>query len=418
MSIRIRVKADSVSALTGATYITDGASLGGEDIFAGKSGNILNYKGLVAGANITLTPDADTITISSTGGGGTGITSGVTEQEFNAYTASTEQRLSGIEEDIVYISGKTDSKLSINSFNAYSAATHLIAGSNITLTPGVGGITISSTGGGGGSGTTGNYVSASTFNQYTGTTAPATYVSKTAYNIYTGDTLTALNARVLKTVFSTYTGTTAPATYQSKSSIVTLTGTTLPATYASKTAFNAFTGTTAPATYQSKSSIVTLTGTTLPATYALKSVFNGYTGTTAPATYQSKSSIVTLTGTTLPATYQSKSSIVTLTGTTLPATYAPIRPTIVTLSTTTVLDATYNGKIIEASGTITITLPNSMSAGYQVTIINVGTGVITVAASTTLNTLDSRTKLSFRYASAYFYHSGSNIYNGFGNLTS
>lgn len=400
MALRVRVKADSASIITGSSYVSNGASLGGETVFAGKSGSILNFKGLVAGSNITLTPDADTITISSTGGGGTGITSGVTEQEFNAYTASTEQRLSGLEDDIVYISGKTDSKLSIASFNAFSAATHLIAGANITLTPGVGGITISSTGGGGGSGTTGNYVSASTFNQYTGTTAPATYVSKTAYNIYTGDTLTALNARVLKTVFSTYTGTTAPSTYQSKSSIAVLTGTTLPATYASKSAFNAFTGTTAPATYQTKSSIVTLTGTTLPATYALKSSFLTFTGTTAPATYQGKSSIVTLTGTTLPATYAQKN------------------PAKFTLTGATTLSAIHDGAIIECSGTFTVTLPTGMVNMWQVTIVNTSSGVITIASAGTLASLDSRTKLSFANAVATAYHSGSNLMRLFGNLTS
>lgn len=72
---------------------------------------------------------------------------------------------------------------------------------------------------------------------------------------------------VSATTFNFYTGTTAPAQFQSHSSIVTFTGTTLPATYHTKSAFNSFTGTTLPANYQSHSSIVTLTGTTLPSTY-------------------------------------------------------------------------------------------------------------------------------------------------------
>lgn len=49
--------------------IQNGANLGsGEVIFAGKSGTNLNFKTLVAGTNVTLTPDGTSITISSAGG--------------------------------------------------------------------------------------------------------------------------------------------------------------------------------------------------------------------------------------------------------------------------------------------------------------------------------------------------------------
>jgi len=52
-----------------ARYVRNGASLGlGEAVFAQKTGTNLEFKSLVAGTNVTLTPSADTITISSSGG--------------------------------------------------------------------------------------------------------------------------------------------------------------------------------------------------------------------------------------------------------------------------------------------------------------------------------------------------------------
>ena len=45
---------------------------GGQGVFGAKSGVDLRFKSLVAGANITMSADANTITINSTGGGGGG----------------------------------------------------------------------------------------------------------------------------------------------------------------------------------------------------------------------------------------------------------------------------------------------------------------------------------------------------------
>lgn len=79
------------------------------------------------------------------------------------------------------------------------------------------------------------------------------------------------------------------------------------------------------------------------------------------------------------------------------------------------LDATFAGKIVEANGTFTITLPNSMSTGMWVDIVNVGTGTITLAASTTLQS--SGTKLATQYTGASCYHRGSNVWIAVGKLT-
>ncbi len=52
-----------------AGAITGGASLGGDAIYAGVSGQTMDFKGLVAGTNITLTPSSNTITIAASSSG-------------------------------------------------------------------------------------------------------------------------------------------------------------------------------------------------------------------------------------------------------------------------------------------------------------------------------------------------------------
>ena len=55
----------------------------------------------------------------------TGGTTGdyVTNDTFTGYTATTETRITGIEDDVNYLSGVTDTKLNISDFNTYSANT-------------------------------------------------------------------------------------------------------------------------------------------------------------------------------------------------------------------------------------------------------------------------------------------------------
>lgn len=90
---------------------------------------------------------------------------------------------------------------------------------------------------------------------------------------------------------------------------------------------------------------------------------------------------------------------------------------IVALVSTTTLNATHKNKIIECSGTFTVTLPDSMPIGYEVDIINVGSGVVTIAATTTLQSKGGNTKLASQYGGASAYHRGSNVWILVGDLS-
>lgn len=80
--------------------------------------------------------------------------------------------------------------------------------------------------------------------------------------------------------------------------------------------------------------------------------------------------------------------------------------------------STDNGSIIEASGNITITLPNSMATGYQAVIVRVGGGdtSVNIVASGTLFSKDSSTHLRNQWAGATVYHRGSNQWVAMGDL--
>jgi hypothetical protein len=90
---------------------------------------------------------------------------------------------------------------------------------------------------------------------------------------------------------------------------------------------------------------------------------------------------------------------------------------IVSLSANTTLNATHKNKIVECNGTFTVTLPNSMPIGYKVDLINVGAGIITIAASGTLQSKGGNTKLSSQYGGASAYHRGSNVWILVGDLS-
>jgi len=89
---------------------------------------------------------------------------------------------------------------------------------------------------------------------------------------------------------------------------------------------------------------------------------------------------------------------------------------IVTVNATHTLLAANAGKIHECDGTFTVTLPDGLDAGYQVTLVNVGTGVITLAAATTLQSADGALTLATQYKAAVVYHRGADVWLAAGGL--
>lgn len=114
---------------------------------------------------------------------------------------------------------KFDTKLDITSFNSYSASTLTNINSRLLKT---------------------------TFNGYTGTTAPATYLSIANFNAYSGSTAVLIGTKLSISTFNTYTGTTLPAAYLSKSAFNAYSATTLTNIQSRllTTSFNAYSATT------------------------------------------------------------------------------------------------------------------------------------------------------------------------------
>mgnify|MGYP000161338055 FL=1 len=85
------------------------------------------------------------------------------------------------------------------------------------------------------------------------------------------------------------------------------------------------------------------------------------------------------------------------------ATKAPLAQFVNAQSANYTLQASDNGGIIKASGTITITVPDAVFAeGERVDIVNEGTGVITIAAGAgvTILSKDSAVTIDAQYAAA------------------
>lgn len=116
---RSTADAHPISAITGLQTITD---------------SVVNASTLVAGTNVTLTPSGNNLVISASGGGdgGSSIHNDLTGRELS--DAHPISAITGLEA----ITDQVDNALP------------LIAGSNIIITPGESGITISAIGGGGG----------------------------------------------------------------------------------------------------------------------------------------------------------------------------------------------------------------------------------------------------------------------------
>ena len=81
------------------------------------------------------------------------------------------------------------------------------------------------------------------------------------------------------------------------------------------------------------------------------------------------------------------------------------------------IDSSYNGKIIECSGTFAVTFSNALTAGFKCDIINVGTGVITLASTGTLQTKNSNRKLASQYGGASAYSRSTGVILAVGDLT-
>lgn len=88
----------------------------------------------------------------------------------------------------------------------------------------------------------------------------------------------------------------------------------------------------------------------------------------------------------------------------------PIDAGIVAVNGARDLATTDNGKILECTGTFALNCPNGLDAGFQVALVNVGSGTITITATTTLQSKDSAVTLDTQYAAATLYHRGSNVW--------
>ena len=179
------------ATLTGLNTVTPTAGAGTADQLLGvnHAGTAVEYKTLTAGANVTITPSAGAITISSSGGGGGGGTGTVTSVSltgdgtiFNSTVSGSPITVAGTlapalltQSANTFLAGPSTGSavapsfryLGVNDFAASPAANKvlginaagtgteyksIVAGSNVTVTPGVGTITIAATGGGGGGG--------------------------------------------------------------------------------------------------------------------------------------------------------------------------------------------------------------------------------------------------------------------------
>lgn len=80
------------------------------------------------------------------------------------------------------------------------------------------------------------------------------------------------------------------------------------------------------------------------------------------------------------------------------------------------LQASDAGRVIEATGEITITLPDGLDTGFQCTIVNVGSDTVTLSAATTLQSAGSAVTLATQYEGCVVYHRGGNVWLALGGL--
>jgi len=139
----------------------------------------------------------------------------------------------------------------------------------------------------------------------------------------------------------------------------------------------------------------------LPATEVLEvSDFETYTGNTETELIALQDDIDTISG----DTEQNTTDI-----TSLENNKADKTATINSISTSQSVQSGWSNEIIEAIGTITITLPTGLNDGFQFTVVNVGTGTISFSAGTgaTLNSKDNNTSLASQYGAVTGYYKSS-----------
>jgi hypothetical protein len=96
--------------------------------------------------------------------------------------------------------------------------------------------------------------------------------------------------------------------------------------------------------------------------------------------------------------------------------------TIILLTGSTILNESYNNKIIEVSGStgltgVTITTPTGLTVGWQVVVVNMITVTITIASDGTILSKGSAVNLANQYGAASMYHRGNNVYTLFGDIS-
>lgn len=85
-----------------------------------------------------------------------------------------------------------------------------------------------------------------------------------------------------------------------------------------------------------------------------------------------------------------------------------------TVSTNYELVAGDDGCIIRVDSTATITLPDGLDELFQVIVANVGAGVVTLSAATTLNSIG--TDLTTQYSAASIVNIGTDVWEAYGRI--
>jgi hypothetical protein len=115
----------TISAVGGVTLLGDGNNI----IISGKTGGMTSVAwGDISGGTVSDQTDLWQILTGMTGETATKLDIVV----FTGYTANTDQRLQGIENDIIYLSGQTDLKLNKSVFTGYTATTAPILAAALT----------------------------------------------------------------------------------------------------------------------------------------------------------------------------------------------------------------------------------------------------------------------------------------------